>query len=590
MLKIADFIDRKRFSCYNYYNREEKNLNEIDLKNNELYLDLVKKVWGMDEKSLSYIEKRLSADWKLVPEFQKILDEHNSKDQRVRFDINVEDESLRGFIEELDRGFTLFKQYFHNALLFLKDREKVDVTYTNYSENKIIYKKNPTKLKKVLERIYLDETPIAFADLDLSYSKFVEEKNIENYKVEINKKIVSYYEIIGKYKKPKQSLQIVFSFNPIDWLLCSTSSAYFGSCLDIQKAKNDHTYKYWIGLPFLCGDPNRVMVYVNSGIKKKFMGIEVDDCLSRIWGVLDKNDLMSLIKWYPNDFVSSSILKKVTGIENLNPNLGSLTGGKYPIDMLFLEDQSWFSIYNDFGLYDYKNGNLWLSSNRENHGTEAGFQAFHSSGCEMLSANERLSSVTKKVDWKVSFFLENNFRFVDLHNLKTCSKCGKKSLGKNVIANGNWNEHICYDCYKENVVKCEVCGKEKYSTDKYRSVKVEIDGEVKEYQACDECLMGLKKCEICGEPYLFDTENKVCNNCRIENGYHECCQCHEEFKELKISKDLLTNEYGRYCENCYDAKKTRDEEENLEFYFFDTNEGNKRFEREFIGAHKIMAV
>jgi hypothetical protein len=49
----------------------------------------------------------------------------------------------------------------------------------------------------------------------------------------------------------------------MDWLLSSTKEN-FSSCFNIDNSSGG--YHYSLGLPFLAGDKNRVMIYISSGL------------------------------------------------------------------------------------------------------------------------------------------------------------------------------------------------------------------------------------------------------------------------------------------------------------------------------------
>lgn len=127
-------------------------------------------------------------------------------------------------------------------------------------------------------------------------------------------------ELVGKYKMPSRSeIQLVVSLNPIDWLLCSTKESW-SSCLSLESS-----YMYWMGLPSLIGDKNRVLFYLTDGTKKNFLGMETDKFLSRSWGTLIREKkthrtLLAYTREYPNRIGLYALLKKFVDIPFFDEN------------------------------------------------------------------------------------------------------------------------------------------------------------------------------------------------------------------------------------------------------------------------------
>ena len=67
----------------------------------------------------------------------------------------------------------------------------------------------------------------------------------------------------------------------MDWLLASTAEK-FSSCFNLDNP-NGGGYSFCLGIPFLSGDKNRMMLYITDGTKKEFMGLKVDSVQTRTW-------------------------------------------------------------------------------------------------------------------------------------------------------------------------------------------------------------------------------------------------------------------------------------------------------------------
>lgn len=114
--------------------------------------------------------------------------------------------------------------------------------------------------------------------------------------------------------------QMVISRNFADWFLCSTSERWT-SCLNLD---SEYASAYWSGLPYLAGDPNRVMIYFTDGKRKKYNGIETDKFGQRLWGILGEDNKLYLLKSYPQDYYGtdyiSAIIESNFGIKVVEMN------------------------------------------------------------------------------------------------------------------------------------------------------------------------------------------------------------------------------------------------------------------------------
>ena len=318
-------------------------MSEQDLINRENYLKIVKKVWSLDDESMKFIEKRTTDDWQPPQEYKDFLKNYKYENQRYRIPVDFDNPEVSRQIEKFDESFSLFRYYFSSAL------EYFTVSYKEFLNNKVVYNKNLTKIKKVLEKIYSENSDCFERDARDTHL-FEGSTSLEA----INKYITKTYEKIGEKKKPANTnLTLVISFNPCDWLLASTSES-FSSCFNLNSVKGSYEggYKYSLGLPFLNGDPNRCFVYLTRGEMKEWEGIKVESVLSRSWAFLEKRGYVSICKWYPNMIFNSDSLNSIVK-EKMFKEPECFSEGKYPIKPLSTENGLIISVYNDVGHWEF---------------------------------------------------------------------------------------------------------------------------------------------------------------------------------------------------------------------------------------------
>ena len=131
-------------------------MTEIYNKNRQNYLDLCNKVWNLDDESMKYLEKRLSDDWEPVPEFKTLIDALKEKgatyeDQRVMIDIDMSNTDIQSIFVSSDLSYKIFENYFGRLINYLQEHYNCTIGYKEFIENKVVFKKNITKIKKVLQ-------------------------------------------------------------------------------------------------------------------------------------------------------------------------------------------------------------------------------------------------------------------------------------------------------------------------------------------------------------------------------------------------------------------------------------------------------
>src|SRR5574344_1936161 len=109
-------------------------MTELNQKNREIYLDLCKNVWDMDEESMEYLKHRTSAEWEPVPELKALINNEKAtyEDQRIRFDMDMGNETIQSFFSEDDKAYQLFKSTFRNAIAYLNDNYNTSVSYKEF--------------------------------------------------------------------------------------------------------------------------------------------------------------------------------------------------------------------------------------------------------------------------------------------------------------------------------------------------------------------------------------------------------------------------------------------------------------------------
>jgi hypothetical protein len=253
------------------------------LENNTIILDLVKRYFSLDERSINIFDKELSNRF-----IDDVYQNFGLDNQRKRIVIPKEK------YEDFDQGWYYFKIYFDKF----------------YSENKITYEDFISG--KIGSRRLADEVASFYDD-----EPYVFDKSMK----------------IGKVRLPKnKTLYLVLSCNFADWFLCSTAESWH-SCLDLNSS---YQSAYWANLPGLIIDKNRAMIYITDGTKKYYRGITVDKFISRTWVLLNDTNSICSVKEYPLGIMSGKMLNETfdTKIKCINFDFVS----KYPLDFLYTKN------------------------------------------------------------------------------------------------------------------------------------------------------------------------------------------------------------------------------------------------------------
>lgn len=519
---------------------------EQSLKNRKAYLELIDNFWEFDDESRAYIENRISDNWNPCPEIKNLISTAKEYDGDQRIIWSFEDfEANDG---SSDQGYRLFKSSFQNALSCLRE-QGINITYKEYQNNKVMFKGNLTKLKKVFEVFYKENDRYSSADLGVMADTTA-----------IAQAITSKYERIGTYKKPSTKLKMVLSFNPIDWMLASTASS-ISSCLNLENSGGG--YKFFGGLPFLCGDPNRAMLYFSKGEMKEYRGMTVENPLTRSWVIMDKNKKLQIIKWYANEYYSLEQISRI--VENKVPfGYGNGVGkALYEIEPLYLKNGLFFTIFNDNGKYVKKVENGKIKSFVLDGGYgKGGFQLFHKTGIDLTEGNnfyyERPSPLREKTNFRIDDFERTGLTFNNIPHKIRCPRCHEEKifLTLNSEDGEGKTQTICFDCARDKSFVCDCCGHIKFSEPKEAEF---VEGSlIVKKKICARCYSNTKRCACCGRfvsdshSYVSDERrNVVCIHCINDTtlGYHKCHTCGVYTKSAKLSFDYDDETFKWQCSN-----------------------------------------
>lgn len=505
------------------------NTGEIDSKNNESFINIIKRFWGFDNPSFEFIKERLTTD-QFDPEYSKLLTD--SKDQRVRWEIDFLEPSLMKYYSEHDSAYMMFKRKFNAVINELYHEERVMIDYAAFMNNKITYNKNETKLKKVFESFYLKHPMCFRADASIRNGIEIKKEDISNY-------IVKSFEQIGTTKKPLKKLQLVLSLNMCDWLLASTGGE-ISSCLNLEGGN-----RFWSGLPFLAGDPNRALLYITDGSKKEYEGIKVDDAITRTWVILTKDNKKSLIRWFMSEIVKEDAINAISKTNDFQ--MGMKTSGKNEITPLYLESGLITTIYMDVGCWEPNKDNTKF------------VHTLSFKGCYQLFS-EDLKPVKDinfsrphggGTSWQLSFFKENGVAIDDLVPVTRCRSCGSKKM------HSGHSKTLCASCFNNEYFICDVCG-DPHEIKKEHYEGLIIKNEKKQKgKICSSCKETCKVCSCCGLPIANNSSIRktlegeyLCSLCLKDknNNYKSCHVCDKLSKHKIITfYDQKEKTFKNYC-------------------------------------------
>lgn len=420
--------------------------NEQDEINRENIVGLIKNHFALTKENF-----KLFKDKVFNPDIDEIYSNNLSNDLRFKKPINVPI-NVYGYI---DKGWALFKNNFDDFI------NKFNVSYENFFYNKIEIDKNHYKLIRFLKKFYLNNKKEM--NIFLNKNAF---NNIEFYlKEDLERIIDGFINNINDNKLPLDKLEIVLSLNFADFFMCSTKETWT-SCLNLE---SEWTGCYWSDLPSFAFDKNRALLYITNGTKKNYNGIVVDRMLSRTFLMLNNNNEINHLKWYPNQIINNYIINNLMkfNIKPIDANYIS----KHSIKMIEHKNSKSFA-FLDFG---YIENNVIYYNDKGNHCIEnngkklTGLLFNYSRGLNgLIEENKKIDDylITFKHCSICNEVTEDPLRFNGYEycescfydNFFYCRLCSNIfELNESILFD---NIFICSDCYSKFIVKCSICKKE----------------------------------------------------------------------------------------------------------------------------------
>lgn len=235
------------------------------LQNYEAIDKLVKNYFSLSEESQEKFSEKIMLGTTANKETIDKLDNN------FRIERNLSIKQL----ENLDVSWKMFKYHFGE---YCVDEE---ITYSEFLLNSKVNQKNNSRLTKDVKRYYSKNDSL-FSELNSSY-------DLEDILIRIN-----------NIRLPRKKLKIVLSFNLSDMFMCSTGQDWT-SCLNLE---SEYFGCYWHGLASLPFDTNRCMIYLAPQKQQDYndvFGITSERMFRRAFGLLDENDVINILKWYPHD-------------------------------------------------------------------------------------------------------------------------------------------------------------------------------------------------------------------------------------------------------------------------------------------------
>lgn len=525
-------------------------LSEDDVKNLAVTEKIVLNHFGLDADSRRYFSEQVKN-----PDLPEVYLNAFKKFGSSRIVIDIPD----SVEEKMDYSWSnIFKKKMHAFI------NKYGFTYSDYKNNRIEIDKNVYKTPKALNKFYREEvfnfaestvkemqhvfdkkgyvqnvmskalydSSISFLnvssvmrnlrDLILLKDMFINEEydSLHESKEDVVNAINAYTSNIereveetinyvwrdcsnSKFTK-SNNLKVVISFNYADWFLCSTGESW-GSCLNL----NGSSANYWYGLPGLIGDKNRVMIYITNGEKKNCYGIQTDKFLYRTWALLDNEERLNIVRWFPREDI---------GNDSLYDLIQEKTGWKIN-RYKTLADNGDFTSLHELNLI-YSNDNISLFPYLD--------YADFTSGEETYIISGESGMLHKKKGGNGNVYLDEYYSYDDF--------CSLGDLMDN-------DTNIC-DARKIHSKYCEYCSRTiQYEDYEYYTP----DGEI----ICERCFdNNYFHCQHCGEVehnengIYVDGVGMVCNDACFHDHYF-MCELTDEICDLKDAVQCCDDRNGR---------------------------------------------
>jgi hypothetical protein len=383
------------------------------------------------------------------------------------------------YYEIFDKGWERFKE----VLPFFA--REYGITYEDFRRNKIIHNKNTLKIIKLLKNYFFKEGELS-EDKHSEYFHFLRnvrflfpdsETLFEMYDDRFSKRfaqeIITFF--INKLNEVRLSsdkkIYIVISFNYTDIFLSSTAEEW-SSCLNLESRS---FAAYWSCLPGAAIDRNLAVLYITNGSEKYYEGIVAPKMISRSFLLLDKEGVLNIVKFYPNELININIINEVLpfNIREIGPHYES----KYEIEPLYykngyglyfyqdktrpimVEGDKFFLKYGGKGLYTIKDGGYfegpifnWTGGFKvlkENNERILNF-FLPPTKCETCGV---LLARPRAFDFRGDYYCEEHYQnMIEEHdsfgnNLIECEHCGVPIHINDAIDAGM--EYLCEDCYNE---------------------------------------------------------------------------------------------------------------------------------------------
>lgn len=463
------------------YPKLEKNTKEFS--NRTVLLELIKNYFSIQQESLEYIEKEL---------FEPTVD--NFYHDIIGDNLDLRKSWSLNNVMDYDEGWALFKN------IFINFHYDVLITYKEFHESRITINKNVIKLKNYLIDYYTKNEIKAKSDL-LDYREFDREEVIKKIDENLNR--------IGavKLSKKNEGPRIVLSLNPVDMFLASTGNGW-NSCISLD---SDYEKGYWTGLPGIFGDKNRCIVYLTDGSQKDVYGMTAEKQKSRSWGILNNEEKIILLRWYPSQKIS---------INSINSVIGSNYFEKTTEDTCWSSKNSIIPIFHKNGnsSFIYQDGSHIENINKKFFITQ-GFGGHTFINDKLEVAEGDLFDFGNKPQLTEIINANTTIEeYSETLNLYTCDDCGEK-VEEEYIYRLEDGRFVCDNCLESYYVLCESCNEYFIQGD-----IIEVGKYSEPY--CINCIEGnAEKSEWDGNYYFFDDLVTV-----IDNG-----------KEILVSKKEAIN-------------------------------------------------
>lgn len=455
-------------------------MTEQDIKNRDILISVFKNNLSLSESSKAFAEDWLmTAHDKIDPMLRKVMGD----DLRARW-------AIPAVSSKDDEGWKFFKKFFEHAVSALS------ITYDMYQDNLYVDGKSKVKLTKTLRGYYEKNLAYLYSKAVLwdalgIYPKY-DGLKAANSKDGVELYITKANEYIGRYKKPKEEYELVVTSNFADWIMASTGESW-SSCISL-----DSGHGYWIGLPFMLDDRNRMMIYITkkNGPKKEYAGIKVDQFMFRTWAFISNEDRILYYRWYPGSEGAPFNITQIAQFTKLPFYEGSLNKSKYPFgENIKFEKGGGYTPYLDTIKMYLDGKSAYYSTGRGNSGVN-----------RLYSQNGNTVSINGYA--KLKLLIKSGISYEDYGNIVVCSHCGSKA-NRNTTSYHNVNgELYCPTCTNELFFTCQRCD------GRHPKDKKIITKEFKK-GICNNCYeREYQKCSCCGDYSVrSNTVEGICKKC-----------------------------------------------------------------------------